>query len=362
MRTVGVEEELLLVSDNEGTAVPFGEEVVGEATSRLPEQQVEHELMQEQVEIASAPCDEMAKLTEELLARRAEAAESAAALGAKIAAIATNPGKLRPHATPDERYLRMVEEFGLLGREQLTCGQHIHVSVDSRAEGVAVLDRIRGWLPVLTALSSNSPFWQEQDTGYASFRTVLWGRWPSAGPSDLFGTESGYEAAVRSQLDAGSALDDGMIYFDARLSANYPTVEIRVADVCTDVRDAVLLAALARGLVETAARESSAGLEPLSISTSVIRSASWRAARWGITGTLVDPTSGQQRPAWQVVQSLVAHLEPALADSGDLDLVRQACTRIAESGTGAQRQRAVYARDRDLDAVVADAARRTLSD
>ena len=111
-----------------------------------------------------------------------------------------------------------------------------------------MIDRIAAWLPLLLALSSNSPFWQGHDTGYASFRTVIWGLWPTAGPSGPFGDAAGYDAAVADLVRSGAALDVGMVYFDARLSASYPTVEIRVADVCTDVRDAVLLAALSRAL------------------------------------------------------------------------------------------------------------------
>jgi glutamate---cysteine ligase / carboxylate-amine ligase len=357
MRSVGVEEELLLVDGDSGTAVPLGVQVVDQATSSQPGQPVEHELKQEQVEIASSPCEELGRLRAELAERRAIARQSARAHGVDIAAIATNPGKLRPHSTPDERYERMVAEFGLLAREQLTCGQHIHVSVESRAEGVVVLDRIRSWLPVLLALSVNSPFWQQQDTGYSSFRTVLWGRWPSAGPTDLFGDEAGYDAAVQGQLDSGAALDDGMIYFDARLSANFPTVEIRVADVCTDVRDAVLLAGLARGLVDTAQRE--AGESPASVGVPLLRAAGWRAARWGTGGNLVHPLTGKQESAWSVIDELVERITPALRASGDLAEVEAGLDRIKQAGTGADQQRAAYAEGGDLDAVVADAVRRT---
>jgi carboxylate-amine ligase len=358
-RTVGVEEELLLVDDSSGSAVPLGVQVVDRATTLRPDQPVEHEFKQEQVETSSSPCQELDQLRAELGERRAIARESARAHGVDIAAIATNPGKLRPHATPDERYRRMSDEFGLLAREQLTCGQHIHVSVDSRAEGVAVLDRIRIWLPVLLALSTNSPFWQEQDTGYGSFRTVLWGRWPSAGPTELFGDEAGYDAAVRNLLAAGAALDDGMIYFDARLSANFPTVEIRVADVCTDIRDAVLLAGLARALVDTAHRQAGEGVPPAPVGVALLRAATWRAARWGTAGDLVHPLSGRREPAWQVIGDLLEQLRPSLRNNGDLGYVEVGLDRIRQTGTGADRQRAAFGETSDLDAVVADALRRS---
>lgn len=359
MRTVGVEEELLLVGVRERTGVPLGEQVVDAAAARQPGQPVEHELKQEQIEIASDPQEDLARTLADLIERRRIAIASARANGADVVAVATHPRKLKPHDTPNERYDRMVAEYGLLAAEQLTCGQHIHVGVEDREQGVAVLNRIRGWLPILVALSSNSPFWQDRDTGYASFRTVLWGRWPSAGPTPLFDDEADYDAAVKAQLITGSALDDGMIYFDARLSAHYPTVEIRVADVCTDVRDAVLLAALARGLVDTAVAGWQAGTPPLPIGLPVLRASSWRAARWGMSGTLVNPVTQEQQDAWAVVDALLEAIRPALISNGDLDHVEQGLGRLRRDGTGAEQQRAVFARTAELDAVVADAVRRT---
>jgi glutamate---cysteine ligase / carboxylate-amine ligase len=359
MRSVGVEEELLLVEPETGTAAPRAVQVVNEATSLRPGQPVEHEFKQEQVETSSSPCRQLDQLRAELAEHRAVARRSALEHEVDIAAIATSPGKLRPRATPDARYLRMVDEFGLLAREQLTCGQHIHVSVASRAEGVAVLDRIRNWLPALLALSANSPFWQQQDTGYASFRTVLWGRWPSAGPTELFGDEAGYDAAVQRLIEAGAALDDGMVYFDARLSANFPTVEIRVADVCTDVRDAVLLAGLARALVDTAHRQAVDGVPPAPIGIPLLRAGTWRAARWGTGADLVHPLTGRTESAWAVIDELVERITPALRANGDLAEIEAGLDRIKQAGTGADRQRAAYAEAADLDAVVADAVRRS---
>src|SRR5699024_10023008 len=108
-------------------------------------------------------------------------------------ALATDPAPAAPVTTDDPRYQRMAREFGAVAQEQLICGLHVHVAVQDRVEGVAVLDRIRGWLPVLLALSANSPFHQGVDTGYASYRTVRQQMWPTAGPTDLFGTLSAYD-------------------------------------------------------------------------------------------------------------------------------------------------------------------------
>ncbi|MDQ1722699.1 MAG: glutamate---cysteine ligase / carboxylate-amine ligase [Pseudonocardiales bacterium] len=362
IRSVGVEEELLLVDTSQHRLAAVADEVIARAWLADPgsESPVEHEFKQEQIEIGSTAGTSMPALHAELVHLRGVAAQAAEAEGSTVVALATSPWKSSPSLTAGPRYERMTREFGLLARQQLTCGQHVHVGIESRAEGVGVLDQMRGWLPVLTAMSVNSPFWQGQDTGYQSFRSVLWGRWPTAGPTEVFGDEASYDAAVAELLESGTVVDDGMIYFDARLSARYPTVEIRVADVCTDVRDAVLLAALVRALVETMAGRWRAGEPVPSIRTSLLRVAAWRAARSGLSGELVDPRTGKPVGSWQLVNELIEQLGPALRRCGDDQLVADGLARLRAQGTGADRQRSSFALRSSLRDVVADAATRTL--
>ena len=123
-----------------------------------------------------------------------------------------------------------------------------------------MLDRIGPWLPVLLAMSANSPFWNGVDSGYASYRSQVWQRWPTAGPTGTFGSAAAYRQVIDDLVATGAALDRAMIYFDARLSERYPTLEIRVADVCLRAEDTVLIGALARALVETSAREAADGV------------------------------------------------------------------------------------------------------
>ena len=246
MRTVGVEEELLVVGRVDRRPTASAQSVVDGVLENAA--LFESEFKQEQAELGSDPTESIETLGAQLLELRVHLMESARRSAAEVVAIATSPFKIRPTATKGERYARMTEEFGLLARQQLTCGQHVHVSVESPDEAIGVLDRIRPWLHVLAAISSNSPFWQGQDSGYASYRTVMWGLWPTAGPTDAFGSLAGYRRLVDELLASGAAMDEGMLYFDARPSARYPTLEIRVADVCTDVADAQLIAALARAL------------------------------------------------------------------------------------------------------------------
>jgi glutamate---cysteine ligase / carboxylate-amine ligase len=254
----------------------------------------------------------------------------------------------------------MAARFGPTAQEALTCGCHVHVSVESDEEGIAAIDRIRVWLPVLLAMSANSPFCDGRDTGYASYRSQLWTRWPSAGPTDAFGTPEAYHELVRSMVESGVLLDDEMIYFDARLSRRSPTVEIRVADVCVDVEDTLVVAALCRALVETAAAEAARGGDPApQMPISLLRLASWQAGHDGVGGVLVDPVSRRPRPWIEVMRDLVIHVHDSLEGFGDIERVEAGIDRLMRVGTGATGQRRTFAKTGQLIDVVVEAVRRT---
>ncbi|MFD4628440.1 glutamate--cysteine ligase [Streptomyces sp. NPDC058284] len=375
MRTVGVEEELLLVDRNSGEPRALSSAVLARAARntaenpdsekqetdyREPEDEAfERELHGQQLEFATQPRTSMDSLTEEVVRWRADAARHAGDVGASVAALATSPLPVSPAVNTGSRFQWMEEQFGLTTQEQLTCGCHVHVSVDSDEEGVAVIDRIRPWLPVLVALSANSPFWQGHDSLYSSYRNRVWGRWPMAGPTELFGSAERYEEQVRDLVATGVLRDRGMVYFDARLSHRYPTVEIRVADVCLEATSTVLVAALARGLVETAAREWRAGRPPAAHAVGLLRLAAWRAARSGLDDTLLHPLTMRPAPGHEVLRALIDHVRDALEDSGDLDMVTTVGGNLLEHGNGARVQRELLARTGSLSSVVAECVRRT---
>ncbi|GAA3700276.1 glutamate--cysteine ligase [Microlunatus aurantiacus] len=355
MRTVGVEEELLLVDPGTGAPVAVAGSVLAASDG------LEAELQQQQIEIGTRPCSTLTELAEQLRHWRSEAATAAEKVGARIVATGTSPVPVVPELTVKPRYRAMVEAFGLTTAEQLTCGCHVHVDVESAEEGAAVLDRIRVWLPVILALSANSPYWQGVDTGYASFRSQAWTRLPTAGPTDPFGSADSYRSEVERLLGTGIALDEGMIYFDARLSHHLPTVEIRIADVCLRRDDTLLVAALVRALVETAARDWRSGTPPLPVPTSVLRLATWRAGRSGLDGDLLDPVHGTPGPARRVVDDLLSHLRDALTDAGDHAVVTDLVAGLLARGTGALHQRRWVEENDNLGATVLRMAELTTS-
>ncbi|AEW92603.1 carboxylate-amine ligase [Streptantibioticus cattleyicolor NRRL 8057 = DSM 46488] len=358
-----MEEELLLVDPGSGKVTAVAGQVLARSGSRTGPRppSLAPEIQREQVEVATCPCTTLEELAGQIRQGRATASEQARRAGAEVAALATAPLPADPSLTGEPRYRRMAEEFGLTAQQQLTCGCHIHVEVTDPEEGVAVLDRIRPWLPPLVALSANSPYWQGCDSHYDSFRYQAWGRWPTAGPTELFGSAAAYREVVAAMLATGTILDEGMVYFDARLSRRYPTVEVRVADVCLEAADTVLLAALVRGLVETASRAWRAGQPADPVPVPVLRLAGWRASRSGITGTLLHPRTHVPAPAGAVLDDVVCHLAPVLADQGELAAVDTALARLRARGNGARAQRARHSVSGSLADTVRYAVERTLS-
>jgi carboxylate-amine ligase len=381
VRTVGVEEELLLVDIHDGRPRSVSGRVLlraaqdldpvdpardpsdpgADVAASMPSEvvgSIDAEFQREQLETRTAPVADLAALEAEIRHWRSRAIALARGAGSNIAALAMSPLPVRPRAFPKPRYLHLYERFGITARQHLTCGLHVHVSVTSDEEGVGVLDRIRVWLPALLALSANSPFVEGQDSGYASFRSQAQGRWPTNGPAEVFGSAAEYHRLVDDMVGSG-VIDRGLVYFDARLSHHYPTVEIRTPDVCLEVVDTVLLAALGRGLVDTAADAWARGEPPPSVPASLLRLASWKAGREGLEGELLDPCTHRPTPAKDVAGALLQHVEPALRRNGDWALAEGGVERLLTSGTGATRQRRTYARTGRLLDVVAQAVRVT---
>ncbi len=361
VRTVGVEEELLLVDAATLQPVPVAEDVIDRAPVGVPMggYELQREVKREQIEVVSPPLLTLDELTEAIVNGRRAAEDAAGALGAHAVALATAPLACATHRVSTPRYDRMQEAFGLTMDEQLTCGFHVHVGIDSPAEGVAVLDRIRPWLPVLLALSANSPFWQGVDTRFASYRYQAWGRWPTAGPYDRFGSVESYRSTITEILASDVSFDTGMIYFDARLSDHVPTVEIRVADVCLHPEHAAAIAALVRALVDRSGADAAAGIEADDVPTVLLRLASWRASRFGLAGTLVHPITRQLASAADVAAALLAHVSAHHPSASERDEVTRVVTRILRDGGGAAQQRRAMAVRAKGEDVVADAVRRT---
>jgi len=363
MRKIGIEEEFMLVDPETGRLKPVAgkllqvhEELAAQGRTEPDEDIVDQEAFLQQIETATAPCTGLDELGADIVrARRAAgvAAEKAgaAAVAVPVPVLAAEDAQV----TPKQRHQQIFDEYGETSRQSLVCGMHVHVDVDGEDEAVRVLDGIRPWLQILLAISANSPYYHGRDTTFASWRSQVWGRWPSAGPAEPFGSVTQYKQTIEKIIEWGAAVDDGMLYLDTRIAASLPTIEIRVADVCTEVEDVVLVAALARALVQTAAVES----DSREWRSDLLRSSTWRAARFGLSSTLVNPHTWELAPARAVVDALRSHCEGALRDAGDWEWTADAFDRLMARGPGSARQRAAFEATGSVDGVVADLVRRT---
>lgn len=335
--TIGVEEEFILVHPHTGTPFLGNTEVA--KVGRTLGADLQLELSRCQIETATRPCAHLTDLGREVRRARAAAADAAAKAGARLLAVAVPPAGPPPQAITDApRYRLMADRFGALA-EQVICGAHVHVCVPNREVAAAVSNHLRPWLPVLLALTANSPISAGRDTGYASWRHILWSRWPSAGPPPYFRSAQHYDSLVARMLENESILDTAMIYWDIRLSAHLPTIEVRIADVPATAGEAVLLAALIRGLVGTALTDIRRGAPAPMLDQQVLRSAYWRAAHDGMTGHGIDALSGRLVPAGGLLERLLTRIRPALEEHGDYTAARAAVTRVLATGNGAARQR-----------------------
>jgi carboxylate-amine ligase len=358
--TIGVEEEFLLVDPGTGEPVACNEQVAAHAAEHGVKLQLE--LTSCQIETTSDVVGGTAELRDQLTRLRRITANAAQASGAQLLAVGLPPAV--PHEFPitdTPRYREIADKFGMIAHEQGICGCHVHVAVPSRETAVRVSNRLRPWLPLLLALAANSAVYRAADTGYASWRSVVWARWPSAGPPPHFDSVDEYDAVVAMMRHAGAMLDDGMVYWDVRPSANFPTVEVRVADVPATVGETVLLATLIRACVMTALDDERRGEPTPPLAPHALKAAYWKSARDGLDGEAVDLESHQPAPARMLLDRLVNRVRPALEAVGDYELVRSELDRVFEQGNGAMRQRRAFQASGQVADVIAEAATATLA-
>lgn len=340
--TLGVEEELHLVDLDTNTLSARAPELL----ARLPHDHYCAELQRTTVETNTSVVQTLAELREQILRLRAGVIDLAAPEGIGVAAVGTAPTRTlaEMEITPGRRFGRMRQQYRLLVEEQQICGVQFHVGVDDPDLAVQISQRVSRDLPVLLALSASSPFWDGEDTGYASFRHLVWQRWPSAGATGPLGSAAEYDQLVADLIRSGVISDPKMAYFDVRPSSHAPTLELRVCDACPLVDDGVLIAGLFRAMALEQEQDIADAVAFQPLPPPIHRAAMWRAARSGLAGDLLDLT-GEPRPvpAADAVLALVERLRPHLERAGDVDEIHGLARAAVERGDSASRQRATYA-------------------
>ena len=356
--TFGVEEEFHLV-DPETYRLTRSPALAAAVLRHESGRHLHAEITTTQLESVSDICTSLSQLRAELVTTRAEAAGAAARAGVRILAASTHPfdSWQQQDITPAPRYQAMVDRWAGLALQQDICGCHVHVGVPDLDIAVAVMDRTRPYLPVLLAMTGSSPFHDGVDTGHDSYRTMWWSRWPMAGLPEYLGSAERFQDVVAGLVTSGVVADSSHLYWDVRPSSHLPTLEFRLADVCTEVDDVVLHAALVRSLVRVLAARAVRGRPCPRPRPELLRAARWRAARHGLDGQLFDAVRCELVPARVAVRRLLAELKEDLRGHDEWAVVVELVERLFERGTSASRQRRTWLRTGDWRAVAAGIVR-----
>ena len=354
--TIGIEEEYQIIDPQSRELCGRSQQIIGHIrnNSELEKDVIQPELYCSQVEIATVVCHSLSQARQELTRCRQAVINAADASGKAIAAAGTHPFSdwREQEITPKQRYQNLEAEFRQIVRELVIFGNHVHIGLSDQAIALQVINRVRIWLPVLLALSANSPFWLGQTTDYASYRTQMWARLPITGQPQIFSDYQEYQTVIKNLISVGVIQDPTNVYWDIRLSEKFPTIEFRVTDICMTVEEAVTIAGLVRALVWQGYQEviNDAPLDP--IRSELSEASQWCAARYGLTGNLVDVIDKVQLPAKDLINKFMNYLRPGLEKFGDWEIISAGVQKIVDQGNGAQRQLAVYKNNNSFEEVV----------
>ena len=342
----GIEEEFLLVDPASSEPRPTGPAL----RARLAQQdhplfQVSAELLDCQIELATFPSAERSEAATALVAMRRALVRAAEESGTQPAGIgvAYNAPQAPAQVTDTPRYRKVASNAPAVVADEYVTGLHVHAEVKDPELRIQVMNRCRPWLPTLTAVAANSPFWYGRDSGFASWRTILYRRWPIQGCPPVFADDADYRRRLQQLLDSGVAADPGYVSWLMRPSANYPTIEWRGADSQLAPRHTLVAACLFRALAATELLAAAAGEPPgRQPQPEHLDIALWQAARHGLAEGLIDLETGRLIPAHDQLGRLLEHVAGALSASGDEDFVRSDLARIRREGNGAERQRRAH--------------------
>ena len=309
---------------------------------------VERELVQCQVEIACPPSTSSAESFANLAQSRKKLAEIGHAHQILVLAAGTHPVARwkRQRVTSKERYQSIMEMTQMTGKRSLVCGLHVHVQVPRPEERIDLMNRLLPYMPLLLALSASSPFWQGRPTGLAAYRLSVWGEMPRSGLPDLFQNQADYERYIAAMVRSKSIADASFLWWTIRPSIHFPTLELRVADSCTHLKDTLVIASLYRCLVRLAVRRPEVNRGLTGASRAIVSENLWRAQRDGVKASFIDEQRAEAIPLSAHLDAVLDSIEEdgeALGCKPEIEYARQ----IAAIGTSADRQRAVFAEFRE---------------
>lgn len=343
--TFGIEEEYFLVDRTTRAPISADQDGLMEGFKAGLGRQVSDEFMCSQVEVSTSVCRTPNEARAELKRLRLAVDEVAAHRGLALIAASTHPfARWADQNIADRpRYHDIARDLAGVGRRLNTCGMHVHVGIENEDLRIHIMNQARHFLPLLLALSTSSPFWQGQDTGLKSYRLAVTDAQPRSGLPELFASWRDYQHAIDALSRSGAIEDATKIWWDLRPSVRFPTLEMRITDVCTRLEDAVTISSLFVCVCQMLYRLRRADLTWHSYPLLLLNENRWRAQRYGIGGNLIDYGKGSQVSCAALVRELVAMVEE---DAVALDCVVEVnrAPKIAELGTSADRQLAYFDR------------------
>lgn len=356
--TVGVEEELMIVDAKSHALVNAIESLLEEAGGANVECQhgeIKPELMESVLEIATKPCANVPEAGDQLRSLRQNVRETAAQRGLAIGSAGTHPFAMwedqRIVARP--RYRDLISALRFVARQELIFGMHVHVGIDNPDKAIHVANGMRVHVPVLLALSANSPFWRGDRTGLLSTRTPIFRAFPRVGMPPAYKDWKDWERQVEFMVSSGVMEDYTYLWYDVRPHPNLGTVEIRVCDSQTRLEHTIALTALIQAMVHELAEHFDAGQALAEYPWQMLDENKWLAARHGLDGEIVDLPSNDRVTTKALTKRLLERLEPHAQQLGGADALA-GIRDLIERGNGATRQCVVYEANTDLNEVMAE--------
>ncbi len=350
--TLGIEEEYQIIDPKTRELTSYIQEFLDRGQVIFPNQ-IKPEFLQSQVEVGSSICHDMQEARRELVRLRSGVAKLATESGVRVAAAGTHPFSRWSEqvVTAGERYTKHEENMADVARQMLVFGMHVHIGIHDKDLRIDLMNQARYFMPHLLALCTSSPFWHGRETGLKSYRTIVLGNLPRAGLPPSFSSWSEYQNFVDTLIQTNCIDEATKIWWDIRPHPTFPTLEFRFPDICTRIDEAICIASLMLAIVAKLVQLRRKNVCWRDYRRNLITENKWRAARFGIDGSLIDFGRRREVPLRELIDELLELVDDVLDELGIREEVEYV-HRILDEGTSAERQLKVYHDTGNLEAVV----------
>lgn len=350
--TLGIEEEYQIIDPETRRLSPGSEDLIREGTKTLGDQ-IKPEFMRSQVEVGTRPCQDIGEARQEVVRLRGEIARLAKEQGLAMAAASTHPISewSDQKVTGADRYKQLEDDLRDVARRLLIFGMHVHIGIEDPEMRIDIMNQARYFVPHLLAVSTSSPFWQGRDTGLKSYRSVIFENMPRSGIPPSFRAYSEYQGFIDTLVATGCIDEPTKIWWDIRPHPKFPTLEFRMADVCTRIEECLCLAAILQALVAKLVRLRHDNQSWRSYRHHLITENKWRAVRYGLDGHLIDFGKRQEIPVRHLALEVLEMVDDVVDELGsrkEVEYIHQ----ILKEGSSADRQLDTFRRTNSLEAVV----------